>query len=95
MSEEYNPFLDESSTPQEEEFIHVDQDNRANHPPENGAVSRENYNENVIFVFKSPVSCFTFIPWSHLFISAKHKRNRAKKWAGIDHEELAGLGGDI
>ena len=47
MSEEYNPFLDDSPPSHEEEFTHVENNRSGNGHPENGSVSRENYTENV------------------------------------------------
>jgi len=46
MSEEYNPFLDDSPPSHEEEFTHVEGSRSGNGQPENGSVSRENYTEN-------------------------------------------------
>lgn len=59
MSDEYNPFLDDSASPQEEEFTHVDNTRQSNHHPENGAVSKENYNGNVSRRISSSI-------WYHL-----------------------------
>ena len=47
MSEEYNPFLDDSSPSHEDEFTHVENSRSGSNLPENGSVSRESYTENV------------------------------------------------
>ena len=47
MSEDYNPFLDDSSTPQEEEFTHVTGSRPSAPSLENGAASKDSYSENV------------------------------------------------
>ena len=56
MSDEYNPFLDDSPPPQEKEFTHIEHSRPGNSQPENGSVSRENYTENVRFNPNSTVS---------------------------------------
>ena len=50
MSEDYNPFLDDSSPSNEEDFTHVENSRSGNNLPENGSVSRESYTENVRFL---------------------------------------------
>ena len=49
MSEDYNPFLDDSATPNEEDFTHVTaaKNGPGSHTSENGVVSKDSQSENV------------------------------------------------
>ena len=63
MSEEYNPFLDEPATPNEEDFTHVPPvgNGPGSHTSENGAVSSNSLGDKVclythLFLYPSLLS---------------------------------------